>query len=136
MNFDQNLTTQCTWKIKLILFLSWLNAREFSSITEVQIRGTTRICSLPQSQSFSSYRIYLHALNHIGPDRVEDMTLTICTHIFFWKMITKPKKGCLHISLTWESGVRSSRRYDFKNVHKLFLNFFLEKIIPNQRRVA
>ena len=138
MNFDQNLTTQCTWNIRLVLFLSWLNAREFSSITKVQIRGTARIYGLPQSQSFPSYRIYLHALNCIGSDRVEDMTLTVCTNNFFLKNdYTEPKKGCLRISLKWESGTRSSCRYNFKNMHKLFYNlFFLKKIIPNPRRVA
>ena len=117
LNFDQNLTTQCTWNIRLVLFLSWLNAREFSSITKLQIRGTTRIYGLPQSQSFPSYRIYLHALNCIGSDRVEDMTLTVCTNnffYFFWKMIIEPEKGCLRISLTWQSGTRSSARYGLK----------------------
>ena len=137
MNFDQNLTTQCKWNTGLVLFLYWLNAREFSSITKVQIRGTTRIYGLQQNQSFQSYQIYLHALNYIGPNRVEDMTLTVCTNNFFWKMITEPEKGCLRISLTWESGTRSSCRYELKNMHRLFCNnFFLKKIIPNPRRVA
>ena len=70
-------------KVNFILIL--IECKEFSSITKVQIRGTMRICSLPQSQSFPSYRIYLHALNHIGPDRVEDMTLTVSTDNFFFK---------------------------------------------------